>query len=172
MNDDMKKLIEQYLEVMSLSHFVAFMKWQPDPKDIGPFAVSWFINEYFAHIRDRKLTIETTTVSAIKFRELLWFIYCEIITQPVGKKVLAKMFETGLFASQIILTDDLINSTNNDDIEKVVNEVIANNAANVAAYKDGKVKLFGSFVGQVMKSLQGKADPIAINKILKQKLDN
>lgn len=60
--------------------------------------------------------------------------------------------------------------TDSGAIEKIVDEVIAENPDNVAAYKGGKDKLFGFFVGQVLKKSQGKANPDMVNELLKKKL--
>ena len=61
--------------------------------------------------------------------------------------------------------------TDNSAIEGIVDQVLANNPEQVAAYKAGKDKLFGFFVGQVMKETQGKANPAQVNEVIKQKLD-
>ena len=76
----------------------------------------------------------------------------------------------GYSPDQIIESKGLKQITDDDSIEKVVDEVIENNSEQVKGYKSGKEKLFGFFVGQVMKKTQGKANPQTVNKILKDKL--
>jgi aspartyl-tRNA(Asn)/glutamyl-tRNA(Gln) amidotransferase subunit B len=80
------------------------------------------------------------------------------------------MFTTGKDAATIVEEKGLKQVTDTGAIEKIVDEVIAANPDNVAAYKGGKDKLFGFFVGQVMKASQGKANPDIVNQLLKKKL--
>ena len=80
------------------------------------------------------------------------------------------MYQTGKDASSIVEEKGLKQVTDTGAIEAVIDEIIAANPDNVAAYKSGKDKLFGFFVGQVMKATQGKANPGMVNEILKQKL--
>ena len=76
----------------------------------------------------------------------------------------------GSSPDQIIESKGLKQITDDNSIEKVVDEVIENNSEQVQGYKSGKEKLFGFFVGQVMKKTQGKANPQTVNKILKERL--
>ena len=80
------------------------------------------------------------------------------------------MCTNGSSPDQIIESKGLKQITDNDSIEKVVDEVIGNNSEQVKGYQSGKEKLFGFFVGQVMKKTQGKANPKTVNRILKEKL--
>jgi aspartyl-tRNA(Asn)/glutamyl-tRNA(Gln) amidotransferase subunit B len=84
--------------------------------------------------------------------------------------VLAEMFATGKTAPEVIKEKGFEQVSDSGAIEAIVDEVIAANAANVEAYRSGNDKLFGFFVGQVMKASQGKANPQIVNQILKQKL--
>ncbi len=80
------------------------------------------------------------------------------------------MFEKGGSAKEIVEREGLVQVTDNSAIEAIVDQVIAENADKVAEYRSGKDKLFGFFVGQVMKLSAGKANPQAVNDILKAKL--
>jgi aspartyl-tRNA(Asn)/glutamyl-tRNA(Gln) amidotransferase subunit B len=94
-----------------------------------------------------------------------------VASKPFGESfVLAEMFATGKTAEEVIKDKGFEQVSDAGAIEKIVDEVIAANQANVEAYRGGNEKLFGFFVGQVMKASQGKANPKVVNDILKQKL--
>jgi aspartyl-tRNA(Asn)/glutamyl-tRNA(Gln) amidotransferase subunit B len=80
------------------------------------------------------------------------------------------MFATGKTAADVISQKGFEQVSDTAFIDKIVDEVIAANQANVDAYRGGNEKLFGFFVGQVMKASQGKANPKVVNEILKEKL--
>ena len=92
------------------------------------------------------------------------------INNNQGKEVLIEMFETGKTAEDVIKEKGFEQVSDSGAIEKIVDEVIATNQANVDAYRGGNEKLFGFFVGQVMKASQGKANPKVVNEVLKAKL--
>ena len=80
------------------------------------------------------------------------------------------MYKTGDDAAKIVESKGLQQITNTGEIESIIDKIIAANPDNVAGYKAGKDKLFGFFVGQVMKETGGKANPAIINDLLKKKL--
>jgi aspartyl-tRNA(Asn)/glutamyl-tRNA(Gln) amidotransferase subunit B len=80
------------------------------------------------------------------------------------------MFATGKTVAEVISEKGFEQVSDSSEIERIVDGVIAASEANVAAYKAGNEKLFGFFVGQVMKASQGKANPKIVNEILKTKL--
>lgn len=94
----------------------------------------------------------------------------EIISGRIAKDVRQIMVETGESAEKIVQDRGLIQVTDTGAIEKVIDEVMAANADKVAEYRSGKDKLFGFFVGQTMKLSGGKANPAAVNDLLKKKL--
>ena len=81
------------------------------------------------------------------------------------------MIETGEEPSKIIKEKGLKQQSDPKELENLINKVITENPKNVEAYKSGKDKLFGFFVGQVMKNSNGKANPKLVNEILKKKLN-
>ena len=80
------------------------------------------------------------------------------------------MYLNGKTPDEIIESQGLQQISDDGEIEKIINTVIENNPAQVEGYKNGKDKLFGFFVGQVMKETQGKANPQVVNELLKKKL--
>ncbi len=92
------------------------------------------------------------------------------ISGTIAKQVLEKMLETGDGAGAIVEREGLKQESDSGAIEAAVDGVLAANADKVAEYTGGKEALFGFFVGQVMKAMQGKGNPQVVNQLLKQKL--
>lgn len=133
-------------------------------------AANWVINELLGILRKNEKALEESPISAEQLGELIALISDDTISGKIAKDVFAEMFTSGKNAATIVDEKGLKQVTDTGAIEAIVDEVIAENPDNVAAYKGGKDKLFGFFVGQVMKKSQGKANPAAVNKLLKGKL--
>ncbi len=131
---------------------------------------NWLTAELFGRLNKADKSIEASPVSAEQLGGLVDLIADNTISGKIAKTVLDKMFESGKDAATIVDEEGLKQVTDTGAIEKVVDEVIAANPDKVEEYRSGKDKLFGFFVGQVMKASGGKANPQAVNEILKQKL--
>jgi len=94
------------------------------------------------------------------------------ISNRLAKDIFEDMCETGKDPNLIIEEKDLSQISDEGEIEKLVDEVLVSNPENIEKYKNGKTKLLGFFVGEVMKLSKGKANPSTLNKLLKKKLDN
>ncbi len=134
-------------------------------------AANWVINELLGILNKNGKSIADSPVSAAHLGGLIELISDDTISGKIAKDVFAEMFATGKAPAAIVEEKGLKQVTDTGFIETVINEVIAENPDNVAAYRGGKDKLFGFFVGQVMKKTQGKANPGAVNDLLKKKLD-
>lgn len=137
-----------------------------DPK----LAANWVINELLGILNKNEKTLEDSPISAEQLGGLIALISDDTISGKIAKDVFAEMFATGKDANDIVEEKGLKQVTDTGAIEALVDEVIAENPDNVEKYRGGKDKLFGFFVGQVMKKSQGKANPAAVNKLLKEKL--
>ncbi|MBL0317693.1 MAG: Asp-tRNA(Asn)/Glu-tRNA(Gln) amidotransferase subunit GatB [Alphaproteobacteria bacterium] len=137
-----------------------------DPK----LAANWITGELFGRLNKQGLSLEQSPVSSKQLAGLLELIQNNTISGKIAKQVFDTMFETGKEASVIVEEQGLTQVTDTGSIEKSIDEVLAANPDKVAEYRSGKDKLFGFFVGQVMKVTQGKANPGLVNDILKQKL--
>jgi aspartyl-tRNA(Asn)/glutamyl-tRNA(Gln) amidotransferase subunit B len=137
-----------------------------DPK----LAANWMTAELFGRLNKLEKSIEESPVSASALNGLVKLIADNTISGKIAKDVLDRMCETGKPAAQIVEEEGLKQVTDTGAIEKVIDEVIAANPDKVAEYRSGKDKLFGFFVGQVMKASGGKANPAAVNDLLKAKL--
>ena len=94
------------------------------------------------------------------------------ISKKIAKIILAEIWETGRNADEIINDQGLVQIQDENLLEEVITKVIESNTKQVEDYKNGKDKLFGFFVGQVMKETQGKANPKAVNDLLKKALNS
>ncbi len=133
-------------------------------------ASNWITAELFGRLNKAGLGIEQSPVSSEALGELLGLIGDQTISGKIAKTVFDRMFETGKPAKQIVEEEGLVQVTDTGAIEKVIDEVLAANPDKLAEFRSGKDKLFGFFVGQVMKASGGKANPAALNELLKAKL--
>ncbi len=133
-------------------------------------AANWVINELLGILNKNETKLSDSPITAEKLSGLIKLISDDTISGKIAKDVFADMYETGKAAADIVEEKGLKQVTDTGAIEAIVDEVIAENPDNVGAYKGGKDKLFGFFVGQVMKKTQGKANPAVVNELLKKKL--
>ena len=132
---------------------------------------TWITSELFGRLNKAALTIDDSPVSADMMIELLDLLENNTISGKIAKDVLDIMMETKESPTKIVEEKGLKQVADTGAIEKIVDEVIANNSKQVEQYKAGNEKLFGFFVGQTMKASGGKANPKMINEILKKKLN-
>ena len=131
---------------------------------------NWLMGDFFAMLNEKHLGLEESPISAENLCNLVELITQNVINGKTAKDVFAIMVETGEAPEKIVEERGLKQVTDSGAIEKVIDEVIAANPDNVAAYRGGKTALMGWFVGQVMKASGGKANPGMVNQLLKQKL--
>ena len=136
----------------------------------GKIAANWVMGELFAILNKTNATIETSPVSAEALGGMLDLLKDGTISGRIAKDVFAAMVETGKPAKAIVEEKGLQQITDTGPIEAAADEVIAKNPKQVEQYKGGNANLIGWFVGQVMKATGGKANPAAVNEILKKKL--
>src|SRR5215470_4546072 len=137
-----------------------------DPK----LAANWMTSELFGLLNKAGKSIAESPVSASALGGLVDLIADDTISGRIAKDVFAAMFETGKPAAEIVEQKGLRQVTDTGAIEAKIAEIMAANADKVAEYRSGKEKLFGFFVGQVMRAMGGKANPALLNEILKKKL--
>ena len=136
----------------------------------GKLAANWVMGDLFAALNRTGCTIETSPVSAEALGRLLDLIADSTINGRIAKEVFEAMVETGEDPVAIVDARGLRQVTDLGAIEAAVAEVLARNQDKVAEYRAGKEKLFGYFVGQVMKVMQGKGNPALVNEVLKKSL--
>jgi aspartyl-tRNA(Asn)/glutamyl-tRNA(Gln) amidotransferase subunit B len=133
-------------------------------------AANWVMGELSSALNRDNVDIENSKVNPRQLTALLKRIVDETISGKIAKEVFEAMWSEGKAADTIIEAKGLRQITDSSAIEGVIDAVIAANPKQLADYRSGKDKLFGFFVGQVMKSTGGKANPAQLNELLKTKL--
>ena len=133
-------------------------------------AANWVLGEFTRELNSSGKSAADSITTAEDLAELIVTLESGKINNNQAKEVFAQMFATGEPAAKVIEEKGYEQISDTSAIEKIVDDVIAANDANVAAYRSGNDKLFGFFVGQVMKASQGKANPKVANDILRSKL--
>jgi aspartyl-tRNA(Asn)/glutamyl-tRNA(Gln) amidotransferase subunit B len=131
---------------------------------------NWIITEVLALANKKNITVTEYPVSFKNLQNLLSNVQSEVISSKQAKDVFERMWNNGEDAQHIIENEGMKQISNADELNKIVDNIIKNNYKSVEEYQNGKNKLLGFFVGQVMKETNGKGNPKLINQILKEKL--
>jgi aspartyl-tRNA(Asn)/glutamyl-tRNA(Gln) amidotransferase subunit B len=131
---------------------------------------NWMLGDFFAGLNRTGKTIETSPVSAGDLGALLDLMTDATINGKIAKEVLEIMVDTGAAPAAIVESRGLRQVTDTGTIDAAIDQVIAANPDKLVEYQSGKEKLFGFFVGQVMKAMQGKGNPALVNAALKAKI--
>ena len=146
--------------------YEAAAKSSGNPRVTANFVLSELLRE----LNNSGRTAADSPVTAENLAELIKTLEAGKINNNQAKEVLIEMFSSGKAAADVIAEKGFEQISDTGAIEKIVDEVIAANENQVTAYRGGNEKLFGFFVGQVMKASQGKANPKIVNEILRSKL--
>ena len=133
-------------------------------------AANWLTVELFGALNKAEKSIAESPIGAVQLAGLVLLILDSTISGKIAKDVFAEMIQSGADAAKIVESKGLKQVTDVGAIESAIDAVLAANPDKVAEYKSGKDKMFGFFVGQIMKSMGGKANPNLLNEILKKKL--
>jgi aspartyl-tRNA(Asn)/glutamyl-tRNA(Gln) amidotransferase subunit B len=133
-------------------------------------AANWLISELFGALNKAGVDISSSPVSAEALGGLVDLIADNTISGRIAKDVFAEMVETGKDAAVIVEQKGLRQVTDTGAIDAAIDRVLVQHADKLAEYRSGKEKLFGFFIGQVMKATAGKANPAMLNDLLKKKL--
>ncbi len=136
----------------------------------GKLVVNWMTSELFGLLKKNNIQFNQNPISPNYLNELVELIENKTISGKIAKDVFEIIFATSKSPKMIVKEKGLEQVTDDGAIEVFVDQVINENKDKVKEYLSGKDKLFGFFVGQVMKVSQGKANPGLVNKILKSKL--
>ena len=139
---------------------------------VNPKSASNFImGEVAAFLKEEKISIDQSKLSVENFVKLMQLLEKGTISNNIAKSLVVDILKTGEDADKLVEKKGLSVLSNPDEIISVIVKVIENNPGQVAAYKGGKDKLFGFFVGQVMKETNGRANPQLLNELLKKELE-
>jgi len=133
-------------------------------------SINWITGELFALLNEKNLEISQSPISSNNLSKLINLIKDGTISGKIAKTVFELMKDSNKDPLLIIKEKGLKQQSDPKEIEKIISKIISDNPDKVKEYKSGKDKLFGFFVGQIMKVSGGKANPQLVNEILKKKL--
>ncbi len=133
-------------------------------------AAKWIIGDLNALLNKHDISLDESKIDATNFSELIQKITDNTISGKIAKEVLEEIWITGTKVSEVIDSKGMQQISDEGELENIIETILNENNNQVNAYKSGKDKLFGFFVGQVMKATQGKANPGLVNELLKKKL--
>jgi len=138
----------------------------PNPKTVS----NWLMGDLLRELNDQGIDADRSPVGPEHLAGMLKLIDEGVISGKIAKTVFEEMYKSGERAEEIVKKKGLVQISDEGAIEELVENVIAQHPGEVEAYRGGKEKLLGFFVGQVMKASGGKANPGLVNKVLKEKL--
>jgi aspartyl-tRNA(Asn)/glutamyl-tRNA(Gln) amidotransferase subunit B len=165
-----KELAAYYEEVAKLLAAGPTLSDKEPSREQAKLAANWVAGSLAAALNEHNLEIGESRIGAPGLAGLLARITDNTISGKIAKDVFEAMWAEGKDADAIIESRGLKQITDTGAIEKAIDEVMAKNPGQLADYRSGKDKLFGFFVGQVMKATAGKANPAQLNELLKKKL--
>ncbi|MBD3403863.1 Asp-tRNA(Asn)/Glu-tRNA(Gln) amidotransferase subunit GatB [candidate division GN15 bacterium] len=139
--------------------------------DDGQAAANWISTELLASVKESESDIADYPVRPPMIADLLKRIKSGEISGKIAKEVFAEMAATGKEPAAIIKEKGLVQISDESQLEPIIDSILNAHPDNVEKYKSGKTKVFGFFVGQVMKETRGQANPKVVNDLLKRKLD-
>ncbi len=149
-------------------YFEEAAKITGDPKLVS----NWIMGEMLRLLKENDLEVEKTPISSKNLADLLSLVQDSTVSGKIAKQVFKIMWETGGAAKDIVKDKNLAQISDPEEIKTLVMDVLKQNAEQVEQYKSGKDRMFGFFVGQIMKNSQGKANPEILNEVLKIELNN
>ena len=151
------------------SYFESVIKSKKlEPKNVA----NWILTDLLGLANKNRTAINELPITPDRLEQLLIFVHDGIISNKQGKAVLEKMWDTSKTPKEIIDSEGISQESNENEINKLVDKVLENHYKSVEEYMKGKDKLFGFFIGEVMKESKGKANPKIVNKILRERLKN
>jgi aspartyl-tRNA(Asn)/glutamyl-tRNA(Gln) amidotransferase subunit B len=139
----------------------------PEPKEIS----NWIMGELLRQLKIDGRKIDASPIKPEDLIALLKLIKEGTLSAKMAKIVFEEMYQSSKSATEIVDQKGLAQITDSSTIENLVNEILKVNKDQVEQYKNGKGKVFGFLVGQIMKQSKGQADPALVNKLLKDKIN-
>jgi len=147
--------------------FEAVLKVSNSPK----LSANWIMGELSAELNNENLSINESKITSNQLGQLILRIEDGTISGKIAKEIFEKLWSSDNEVDEIIQGEGLEQVTDDKEIESMIDKVINSNPEQLEQYRSGKDRLFGFFVGQVMKASQGKANPKQVNDILRKKLE-
>ena len=171
------RFVEQYglsdydAEVLTASRTMAdYFEKVAEKSGDAKAAANWVQGELAGALNAANQSIEESPVSAQQLGELVGLIGDGTLSGKLAKDVFAKMFDSGRDAGEIVEAEGLKQISDQGELQKIIDDILAQNEKQVETYRGGKTTVLGFFVGQVMKATRGQADPKAVNELLRKSL--
>jgi aspartyl-tRNA(Asn)/glutamyl-tRNA(Gln) amidotransferase subunit B len=149
-------------------YFEATVKAGGDTKQ----AANWVMGDITAYLKNEKLNVTDIALKPEALAELITLIEEKTISGKIAKDILPELFTQGGSPKALVEKKGLIQISDTNELEAIIEQVLTENADKVEQYRNGKTKLQGFFVGQIMKKTQGRADPKLTNQLLGKKLNS
>ncbi|RUM91013.1 MAG: Asp-tRNA(Asn)/Glu-tRNA(Gln) amidotransferase GatCAB subunit B [Thermodesulfatator sp.] len=133
---------------------------------------NWMMVELLKLLKQQETEIRQCLVTPASMAELLGLVEKGVISDKIAKKVLEQIFQNGGSPAAIVEKQGLAQVSDEGELQEIVKKILGENPAEVKKYRSGKKKVFGFFVGQVMRETKGKANPKTVNEILRKILDS
>jgi aspartyl-tRNA(Asn)/glutamyl-tRNA(Gln) amidotransferase subunit B len=133
-------------------------------------AANWIMGDITAYLKENKLSITEIALKPEILAELIGLIEASTISSKIAKEILPELLEQGGSAKELVESKGMTQISDTGELEKIIDELLAANPDKVEKFRNGKKKLQGFFVGQVMKQTSGRADPKLTNQLLGRKL--
>ncbi len=133
-------------------------------------AANWIMGDITAYLKENKLAVTEIALKPEILAELIGLIEASTISSKIAKEILPELLEQGGSAKELVESKGMTQISDTGELEKIIDELLAANPDKVEQFRNGKKKLQGFFVGQVMKQTSGRADPKLTNQLLGRKL--
>jgi aspartyl-tRNA(Asn)/glutamyl-tRNA(Gln) amidotransferase subunit B len=132
---------------------------------------NWVMGDLMRELNRHHITPDQAPVTPVHLAGMLQLVDDGTISGKIAKTVFDEMYRSGKQAQEVVEEKGLVQMNDSSELESLIQQVLASNPSQVEAYRGGKQKVFGFFVGQTMKATQGKANPKMVNELLRQMLD-
>jgi len=147
-------------------YFEAAVQAGGDPKK----TTNWLLSEFMRELAESKLPIDQVALTPTHLAKLVDLVESGLISGKIGKQIFPELFAKGGDPEELVRARGLVQISDTSALEAAIDQVLAANPAEVEAYKAGKTKLMGFFVGQIMKATKGQANPGLVGELLAKKL--
>lgn len=154
-------------EILTMSKEVAiYFEKVANLSNNAKLASNWIMGDFASKLNEAEITISNSKIKPEQLAELIKLIDNNTISSKIAKTVFEEMFETGKEPKAIVEEKGLVQITDENALQEIVNRVVENNPQSIIDYKAGRDRAIGYLVGQIMKETKGKANPGIVNKML------
>jgi aspartyl-tRNA(Asn)/glutamyl-tRNA(Gln) amidotransferase subunit B len=162
---------KQIAEVLVAEKEVAYFFEEIANKENAKLSANWVNSELLGLLNKYSISLTESKITPSLMKSLIDMIIENKISGKIAKTVLLKIFESGKTPEEIVEREGLMQISDSSVINQMIKEVLESNSDSVIEYKNGKERLFGFFIGEVMKKAKGKANPKIVNNLLRESLN-